>query len=139
MLVVLLDLVAQRRPRADDAHVASQDVPQLRQLVDRRSPQDAPGTRDPAVSPVHGVARPDAFRAHDHRAELQHLEVLAVLTDTGLAVEDWASILELRRDRREHEQRTGEREPDAGDGDVRGPVHRVPLALSHVCGVPERR
>src|SRR6185436_17404814 len=55
VLVVLLDLVAQRRPRADDAHVAAQHVPQLWELVDRGSPQDAADTRDPAVPLVDGV------------------------------------------------------------------------------------
>ena len=77
--------------------------------------------------------------ADDHRAELQHLEVLAVLADARLPVEDRAAVLELRRERREPEQRARQREPDAGDGDVGGAVHRVPFALSHVCGVPERR
>src|SRR4051812_49247761 len=33
-LVVALDLVPQRRSRSDDAHVAAQDVPELRQLVE---------------------------------------------------------------------------------------------------------
>src|SRR5437763_8090019 len=32
-LVVLLDLVAKRRPRPDQGHVAADDVPELRQLV----------------------------------------------------------------------------------------------------------
>ena len=35
-------VVAQRqRPRADQAHLAAQDVPELGQLVDREAPQDA--------------------------------------------------------------------------------------------------
>ena len=76
VLVVLLDLVAQRRARADDAHVAAQDVPELRQLVDRGAPQDAPDASDPAVAPVHRVAGAHALGADDHGAELQHLEVL---------------------------------------------------------------
>ncbi len=62
VLVVLLDLVAQRRPRADDAHVAAQDVPELRELVDRRPPQDAPDARDPAVALVDRVAGAHASR-----------------------------------------------------------------------------
>ena len=37
VLGVLLDLVAQRRPRADEAHVAPQHVDQLGQLVERRA------------------------------------------------------------------------------------------------------
>ena len=85
------------------------------------------------------IAGADGFRAHDHRAQLQHLEVDAVLADTGLPVEDGATILELDRERGEADERTREREPDTGDGDVRSSIHRVPLAFSQVCGVPERR
>ncbi len=139
VLVVLLDLVAQRGTWPDDAHVAAQDVPELRQLVDRRSPEDAPDPCDPAIALVDRIAGTHAFRAHDHRAQLQHVEVDAALTHPSLAVENRAAILELDRERGEAEERAREREPDTGDGDVRSPVHRVPLAFSQVCGVPERR
>ena len=40
-LVVAVDLVAERRPRPDHRHVAADDVPELRQLVEREPPQDA--------------------------------------------------------------------------------------------------
>ena len=49
-LVVALDLVAERRARADDRHVAADDVPELRQLVDREPPQDRADARDPRVA-----------------------------------------------------------------------------------------
>ena len=88
VLVVLLDLVAQRRTRPDDAHVAAQDVPELRQLVDRRSPENAPDAGDPAVALVDRIAGADAFGAYDHRAQLQHLEVDAVLAHASLAVDE---------------------------------------------------
>src|SRR2546423_5282663 len=45
-VVVLLDLVAERRPRPDDRHVAAYDVPELGQLVEREPTQDAADTRD---------------------------------------------------------------------------------------------
>src|SRR5687768_74527 len=139
VLVVLLDLVAQRRPRPDDAHVAAQDVPELRQLVDRRPPQDPPDAGDAAVSVVHRIAGAHALRTDDHGAQLEHVEVGAVLPDAGLPVEDRAAVLELDRERRETEKRAREHEPSTGDGEVRGAVQRVPFALSQVCGVPERR
>ena len=85
------------------------------------------------------IAGAHALRADDHRAQLQHVEVGAVLADAGLPVEDRAAVLELDRERREAEQRAREHEPRPGDGDVRGAVQRVPFALSQVCGVPERR
>ena len=139
VLVVLLDLVAQRRTRADDAHVATQDVPELRELVDRGPPEDAADPRDPAVALVHRVAGADALGADDHRAELEDLEVVAVLAHARLPVQRQAPVLELRRERREAEQRARQDEADSGDRDVGRAVHRVPFALSQVCGVPERR
>ena len=139
VLVVLLDLVAQCGTWPDDAHVAAQDVPELRELVDRRSPQNAPDSCDPAIALVDRIAGPDAFRTDDHRAQLDHLEVGAILAHASLPVDDGAAILELDRERGEAEERAREREPDTGDGGVHSPVHRVPLAFSQVCGVPERR
>src|SRR5262245_57782440 len=56
---VLLDLVAERRPRADEAHVATQDVPELRQLVEREPPEDAADAGDARVALVDGEARAD--------------------------------------------------------------------------------
>src|SRR3954447_6591270 len=54
MLVVFLDLVAQRRPRADHAHVAAQDIPELGQLVERQLAEDAAGARDARVAAIDG-------------------------------------------------------------------------------------
>src|SRR5262249_1392839 len=54
MLVVLLDLVAECRPRADHAHLAADDVPELRQLVEREPAQPASGACDPGVAAVDG-------------------------------------------------------------------------------------
>src|SRR5690348_16692782 len=78
-LVVALHLVAERRPRADHRHVAPHDIPQLRQLVERQAAQGAAGPRDPLVAPIHGEAGAEPLGADDHRAELQQLEVGAVL------------------------------------------------------------
>src|SRR4029079_17581489 len=97
VLVVLLDLVAERGPRADHAHVSAQDVPQLRELVDRRAAEDAADARDPPVAPVDRISRTHALRAHDHRPELEDVEVDAVPTDARLPVENGSTgILELR-------------------------------------------
>jgi hypothetical protein len=79
-------------------------MPEPRQLVDRRPPEDASHARcagrpSPPRSGTHALG-PD-----DHRAELEHLEVLAVLADTGLPVEHRPAILELRRERREADER----------------------------------
>src|SRR5688572_7458963 len=41
-----LDVTPRQRARSDQRHVATQDVPELRQLVERRPPQEAPERRD---------------------------------------------------------------------------------------------
>ena len=46
---VLLHLVRQRRPWPDERHVAAQHVPELRQLVEARVPQEWPIARDPRI------------------------------------------------------------------------------------------
>ena len=91
------------------------------------------------IALVDGVAGAELLRADDHRPELEHLEVLAVPADARLPVENRPAALELRRERGEPEERAREHETDACDDDVDGAVHLVPFALSHVCGVPERR
>ena len=75
----------------------------------------------------------------DHRAELQQLEVPAVLPDAALAEEDRAAVLELDGERGPGEERARQDEAEPRERDVRGAVHRVPSAASHVAGTPRRR
>ena len=138
-LGVLLHLIAERRPRADHAHVPAHDVPELRQLVDRRAGGEAADARDPAVAAVDRVARPFRLGADDHRPQLQQLEVLAVLADARLLEEHRPAVAELDRERREREHGARKRETGAGDRNVERPVQRVPSAASHVAGTPRRR
>ena len=137
-LVVLVDLVAKRRPRADHRHVAANDVPELRQLVERQAPKDAADTGDARVAAIDCVAGAELLGADDHRAQLEELEVRAVLADARLAVEHGPAILELDRERGEREQRTRENEAGAGDRDVERAVQRVPSGAAHVAGTPRR-
>src|SRR5438128_4230315 len=76
------------RARADEAHLASQHVPQLRELIKARPPQERADTRDPRVAGhlVDRAARLLTHQAADerrvrlrirvgaHRAELRHTE-----------------------------------------------------------------
>src|SRR3954469_19684916 len=85
-------LVHDEWTRADEAHLAAQDVQQLRQLVQRRAAQAPPDARDARVvayleQPVRLVPGREVglhpVGAVDHRAELEHRETRAVLTDAG--------------------------------------------------------
>src|SRR5260221_6106871 len=78
VFVIAVDLVAERRPRADQRHLAADDVPELRQLVDRRPPQDATDPPDPRGATVDRLVLTSRFRADNHRPQLQQLEVDAV-------------------------------------------------------------
>src|SRR5881275_2289653 len=98
-LVVLLDLVAQRRTRADDRHVAADDVPELRQLVEAQPSEDTPALRDARVAAVDGEPGSLLLGADHHGAQLQELEVGAASADADLLVEDGPAVLELDRER----------------------------------------
>ncbi len=84
---VALDQLDLLRTRADDAHLAAQDVDQLRQLVEAEPAQEAPDPGDARVvgeleHRVAQVIEPDHVReaflgVGDHRAELVHLERVA--------------------------------------------------------------
>ena len=127
-----------RGPRPDHAHVASKDVPKLGKLVDRRPPENPAHARDSCVALVDRKPGAEAFRPHDHRAQLQDLEVLAVPSSARLAIENRPAAVELGRQRSGSEDRARQNEAGAGDENVGYAVQRVPLALSHICGVPER-
>src|SRR5262245_40469022 len=55
-LRVRVHLVAESRAGADQAHLAAEHIPELRQLVERRPPEQAADPRDAAVPLVDGVA-----------------------------------------------------------------------------------
>ena len=122
---VFLDLVAQGRPRPDHAHVAAQDVPQLRELVERQASQDPAGSGDPSVSLVDGEAGALVLRADHHRPQLHQVEVDAVLADPPLPVQHGASVLELDRERSRCEQRGGDDEDGACNRKVCRTIHDV--------------
>ena len=131
--LVLLDLVGERRPRSDERHLAAQDVPELRQLVEARLAQEPPDRRDPRVvghlehavvaavlarlsarldEPAHVLVMERVIRVRVHRPELQHRERLRILTDADLPEEDRARRRQLheRRDdqkrRRQHQEQS---------------------------------
>src|SRR5919202_85875 len=81
--VQLAMLGLDERARADEAHLALEDVPELRELVEARDPQQTPDARDPRVvieqEPVRVAAQRGELllallRPDDHRAELDELE-----------------------------------------------------------------
>ena len=92
------------RPRADEGHVAANDVPELRQLVDVRASQDPADAGDPVVvrlRPLGAVA----LGVDAHAAELVDREAAAALAKSPLGIEDRATVVELDRDRGDRDDR----------------------------------
>src|SRR5881227_2773232 len=75
------------RSRTDKVHVAAQNVPELRNLVDADFANDAPHARHAIVA----VARPNGsvlFSISAHRAELHQRERATVFTNALLSVKN---------------------------------------------------
>ena len=89
-----------KRARPDKAHVAAEDVPELRQLVHRRRAHEPPDARHARIV-FSGLNRARArFGIDDHRAELQRVEAAAALADALLREEHRAAVFDLDRARR---------------------------------------
>jgi hypothetical protein len=65
-----VDVARVLRSRTDQRHIATHDVPQLRQLVELGAPKESPEAGDPAVS-CGGDARACLGRADVHRSQLE--------------------------------------------------------------------
>ena len=93
-------------PGSDEAHLAAEDIPELRKLVQTRLAQKPSESRDAGVVLELVVAQPFGFRigvafeqvtqkllgVRDHGAELQAVERLPVSADALMAEEDRAAF-----------------------------------------------
>ena len=95
--------------RPDEAHLATQDVEDLRELIQRRAAQEPPDPGDAWVvgdleQPVTGLVQRSQLvlvrlGVGDHRPELEDPEVLPVSADSDLTEEDRALRVESDRQR----------------------------------------
>src|SRR5436853_5077252 len=134
-LAPAVDLLRQRRghrPWPHEAHVALQDVPELRQLVDARAPEEAAHARDARVVLEQEPRRVLAQRAQllhevvgvlDHRPELVEPEAPAAAAHAHLREEDGPWRVEPDRDRRKCHERQRDQEDRRRDRDVHRPLH----------------
>src|SRR4051812_991653 len=111
---LVLELRDEQRPlgpRADDRHIALEDVPQLRQFVDVGAPQHLADRRPPRVLLAREHWPGHRFGIVEHRAELVDHERLAVEAHPLLTVEHRSARRELHQHRdqpegnRQHDQR----------------------------------
>src|SRR4029077_20880733 len=92
-LHIIWDLLRQLRyefgtfgPWADEAHVAAQDIEDLRQLIDAQLADDRAHARHAWIG-VLCPLRPVQLRVLSHAAELQHLEQLPAQTHPRLPLQ----------------------------------------------------
>src|SRR3954454_24737683 len=121
-----IDVLRTLGPGPDDAHLAAEDVPKLRNLVPAGSPEDATDSRDARVASggIHGHS---GLGVRDHRPKLHHLKWLAALTASSLAVEDLAAA-DSEREADQQDERQEDEQRRACDDRVEGalPSCRVP-------------
>src|SRR3546814_10972876 len=92
---------------ADDAHVATQHVPELRQLIQPGLADEAPDPGDPVVVFSSPTGHAIALGVGPHATELDDPEELAVFTDAILAVQDRRATARLQpncQGRQQHER-----------------------------------
>ena len=132
--VIQAALADHHRTRTDEAHVARKDVPELRQLVERRLPYDAAGAGDAGIVlqllgalpflPRHGIGGQMRLEAllgvDDHGAQLPDTEQVPVPADPALAVE---RIVAVTRDEQCRDQ--DDRHPERCGGEHEGHVHEA--------------
>jgi len=118
---VIIDVFDALGPRADERHLAAQDVEKLRQLVDARAAQDAAHGRDARVV-LHGELRAVRLRVHDHGAELDEGETLAVARIALLAKEHRPAVVRLDGDGRGEHERAGHEDADEREHDIHQPL-----------------
>ena len=116
-----------QRPRADEAHVAAQDVQELRQLVEAELARITPPTRVTRGSlrilktgPRRLVEllerRLALLGVGHHRAELEEAEAPAAESDALLHEEHRAARVELDDEGEQQADRRRQHQGDGGDG-----------------------
>src|SRR5581483_3437589 len=136
-----LGLVGDARPRPDERHLAANDVHELRQLVQARAPKPGAERRDvvAAVELVEAVAVRRRAGVHDlpdvvamrrlfgvrrHRPELQEREGPPALAEPDLAKQNGPARVALDAPGDPREERKGEHEEHAADGEVERALQR---------------
>ena len=118
---IAVEVFRQQRTRADETHLALEDVPQLGQLVDARPAQERSKPGD-ASSVGCGILR---AVGRDHGPELDQRERTSVESRPHLAKEDRSS--HRRPDAQSHHahERREHHEADHGNRDVDEPLEAV--------------
>jgi hypothetical protein len=101
----MLDIARRERTWADRAHLAFQNIDELRDLVESGRPQHSADAGRASVS---------------HRPDLEDGEESAVVPETLLAEQDGAAVLDEDRERGKRRDRRKDNHAGAGTRDVKG-------------------
>lgn len=119
----LFDKILALRARAHEGHLATEDVEQLRQLIEVVGADEAADLGQARVVIAGVERRPGGLGVRAHRAEFVDLERAAEAADALLLVEDGAAVLALDRDRNDEEQRAEHDQAARADEDAEQALH----------------
>ena len=129
LLLKHLDELGALRSRADEGHLAGEDIEELRELVDGGFSDEAADAGDARVAWDGPALLFVRFGLLHHGAELIHHERLVMKADTLLLEDDRTRRGELDEDRDDEHDRAEEDDADEGaddvDGALRGGLDRV--------------
>lgn len=114
----LVDEIRALGPRADEAHVADEDVPNLRQFVEACRADEGSDFRDARVVVGRELRAGVFFGVDAHGAEFIDLIILAEAANADLAVERRTAVFHLDGDGNESHDGQGQDKGDARECDV---------------------
>ena len=97
------------RARADEVHLAAEDVDQLRQLVEAKAAQPLANPCDPVAVVAHPLRGRSVSRAHGPK--LEQLQAPSAQADSIVDEKDWTRRVEFDG---QHDERQQRREHDDG-------------------------
>ena len=135
------DFFRQRWARADNRHLATDDVEQLGQFVDRGAAQPAANTGNARVFRHFETRAPPlaehrqrvfaTFGIHNHRAKLPQPKGFARFADTHLGKEHGATVIQPDEGCYSQKQRRKDNQRQHRKENVGSPFHRERCAFTH--------
>ena len=113
-------------PRADQAHVTFEHIPELRHLVEVPAAHEFADTQQAGIFAQSGLMHVIHFAGGgSHGADLVHLERLSVSSDAFLPEEDSPWRLQTYQGSKDRDDGRGEQQADASAQDVHAALERA--------------
>ena len=131
-------MICKRRPRTDKAHIADQDIEDLRQLIHRGLTHKAANLCDSGILvAIEGrtVCIAQIGRVHIHGAQLEHFEVLTVHAAAGSVIEHGATVLQINERSHDNDNQQHKRQGDQADQNIQRSFSEF---LIHIKYIPSK-